>query len=83
MSCGWDVKWLAFTKEKDGANYQSKHLGIDKQMILFRVKFNALSYNTTRRHTNHIMDHSEAKYRLDDVWIGCKVGSIHQRNTWC
>jgi hypothetical protein len=35
MSCGWDVKWLAFTKESDGANFQSKRLGIDEEMDFF------------------------------------------------
>jgi hypothetical protein len=44
MSCGWDVKWLAFTKERHGANYQSKRLGIDKEMKVFLVEFNAQLY---------------------------------------
>jgi hypothetical protein len=37
MFFGWDVKWIAFTKERDGANYQSKRLGIDKEMTVFGV----------------------------------------------
>jgi hypothetical protein len=44
MCCGWDVKWLAFTKERHGASFQSKRLGIDKEMKVFRVEFNAQLY---------------------------------------
>jgi hypothetical protein len=44
MSCGWDVKWLAFTTERHGANYRSKRLGIDKEMKVLRVEFNAQLY---------------------------------------
>jgi hypothetical protein len=48
MSCGWDVKWLVFTKERHGANYQSKRLGIDKEMKVSRVEFNAQLYYYTK-----------------------------------
>jgi hypothetical protein len=41
MICGWDVKWLAFTKQRHGANDPSKHLGIEKEMKVCRVVFNA------------------------------------------
>jgi hypothetical protein len=44
MSCGWDLKWLAFTKERHGANYQSKRLGINKEMKYFRVDVAAQLY---------------------------------------
>jgi hypothetical protein len=41
MRCGWDVKWLAFTKERHGANDPTKRLGFDKEMKVCRVAFNA------------------------------------------
>jgi hypothetical protein len=37
MSCGWDVKWLAFTTERHGAIYHNKRLGIDKEMKVLTV----------------------------------------------
>jgi hypothetical protein len=39
MSCGWDLKWLVFTKERHGANDPSKCLGNDKEMKVCRVEF--------------------------------------------
>jgi hypothetical protein len=82
MSCGWDVKWLAFTKESHGANFQSKRLGIDEEMDFFQWNL-MLSYTTIRQNIEHIMDNSQTKCRLDELWMGCKVVSIHQRKTWC
>jgi hypothetical protein len=44
MGCGWDVKWLAFTKERHDANDPSKRLGIGKEMKVCTVAFNARLY---------------------------------------
>jgi hypothetical protein len=41
MSCGWKLKWLEFSKERQGANYQSKRFGINKEMKVFRMDFAA------------------------------------------
>jgi hypothetical protein len=39
MICGWDVKWLAYIKERHGANYQSQWFGTNKEMKVFGVDF--------------------------------------------
>jgi hypothetical protein len=41
MRCGWDVKWFTFIKERNGVKVASKSLGIDKEMRVCRVAFNA------------------------------------------
>jgi hypothetical protein len=53
MSCGCNVKWLVFTKERHGANDPSKRLGIDKEIKVCRVAINAQQlYHYTKYETH-------------------------------
>jgi hypothetical protein len=35
------MKWLEYSKERQGANYQSKRFGINKEIKVVRVAFTA------------------------------------------
>jgi hypothetical protein len=53
MSRRWDVKWLPFTKQRHGANDPSKKLGIDKEIKVCRVAFNAQQLYYLTKYETH------------------------------
>jgi hypothetical protein len=72
MSCWWNLKWLAFNKERHGANDPSKQLGIDKEIKVCRVEFNTQLY--------YYRIKEKKRWKLMSV-MGCRLSGRYNAST--